>query len=917
MDKFSFLNSAHTSFFAEMYDQYLESPDSLEPSWKAFFQGFDFGLENANITLEEKKFEVPENISKEFKVVNLIDAYRQRGHLFTITNPVRERRKYSPTLDIENFGLNKTDLDLVFSAGEVVGIGPDKLSNIIDHLKKIYCESIGLEYMYIRDPEKVKWIQSFINVNGNQPNFSKSEKLLILDSLNKAYTFENFLQKKYVGQKRFSLEGGEALIPAIDFLINSAAEKGVEEFIMGMSHRGRLSTLANIFGKSSRDIFGEFEGKDYEEDIFDGDVKYHLGWTSERTSPSGKKINMNLAPNPSHLESVDPIVQGIARAKLENDFDNDTNKVLPIIVHGDAAIAGQGVVYEVIQMSRLKGYSTGGTIHLIVNNQVGFTTNYLDARSSTYCSDVGKVTLSPVLHVNSDDVEAVIHAVTFALEYRNRFKRDVFIDLLGYRKYGHNEGDEPRFTQPKLYKFISGHPNPRDIYASKLMGQGIINDDHVSKIESKYFSNLEDELTDSKKKEKTKITPFMQEVWGGFKRVDENEMLKDYLTSSSKEDILNVAKSITSLPNKSFLRKITKLFDSREKSIFENGKVDWAMAELLAYGTLLTEGFNVRVSGQDVERGTFSHRHAVLKSEDSEEEYLPLNNIDSKNKGLFSIYNSPLSEYGVLGFDYGYALASPNCLTIWEAQFGDFSNGAQIIIDQYISSAEDKWKLQNGIVLYLPHGYEGQGAEHSSARMERYLQLCAKDNMYAANCTTPSNLFHLLRRQMLTKFRKPLILFTPKSLLRHPKVVSNVDDLTKSKFISVITDSEIDPTNATSLVFCSGKFYFDLIDYREKNNIKNVAIIRIEQLFPLPVKLIISEMKKFSNAKDIVWAQEEPRNMGAWNHIQTYHPIAKNMRPATRRFYGSTASGSYIRFDRRHNQVIEYVFDKTKNNFRK
>ena len=917
MDKFSFLNSAHTSFFAEMYDQYLESPDSLEPSWKAFFQGFDFGLENANITVEEKKFEVPENISKEFKVVNLIDAYRQRGHLFTITNPVRQRRKYSPTLDIENFGLTKTDLDLVFSAGEVVGIGPDKLSNIIDHLQKIYCESIGLEYMYIRDPEKVKWIQNFININGNQPNFSKDEKLSILDSLNKAYTFENFLQKKYVGQKRFSLEGGESLIPAIDFLINSAAEKGIEEFVMGMSHRGRLNTLVNIFGKSSRDIFGEFEGKDYEEDIFDGDVKYHLGWTSERISTSGKKINMNLAPNPSHLESVDPIVQGIARAKLENDFDNNTNKVLPIIVHGDAAIAGQGVVYEVIQMSRLKGYSTGGTIHLIVNNQVGFTTNYLDARSSTYCSDVGKVTLSPVLHVNSDDVEAVIHAVTFALEYRNKFNRDVFIDLLGYRKYGHNEGDEPRFTQPKLYKYISGHPNPRDIYASKLKDQGIINDDHVSKIELEYFSKLEAELTDSKKKQKTNITPFMQEVWEGFTRVDEKKMLEDYKTSSVKKDILNVARSIISLPNKPFLRKIIKLFDSREKLIFENGKVDWAMAELLAYGTLLNEGFNVRISGQDVERGTFSHRHAVLKSEDSEEEYLPLNNVDSINKGLFRIYNSPLSEYGVLGFDYGYALASPNCLTIWEAQFGDFSNGAQIIIDQYISSAEDKWKLQNGIVLYLPHGYEGQGAEHSSARMERYLQLCAKDNMYAANCTTPSNLFHLLRRQMLTKFRKPLILFTPKSLLRHPKVISDIDELSSSKFIPVITDSEIDPDKVDSLVFCSGKFYFDLIDYREKNKIINVAIVRIEQLFPLPVKLIISEIKKFSNATDIVWAQEEPRNMGAWNHIQTYHPIAKNMRPATRRFYGSTASGSFTRFERRHNQVIQYVFDKTKNNFRK
>jgi len=917
MDKFSFLNSAHTSFFAEMYDQYLESPDSLEPSWKAFFQGFDFGLESANITVEEKTFAVPENIKKEFQVINLIDAYRKRGHLFTVTNPVRERRKYLPTLDIENFGLENSDLELVFSAGEIVGIGADKLKNIIDHLKRIYCDSIGIEYMYIRDPNKVKWIQNQININGNHPNFSKEEKLQILESLNKAYTFENFLQKKYVGQKRFSLEGGESLIPAIDFLINSAAEKGVEEFIMGMSHRGRLNTLANIFGKSSKDIFGEFEGKDYEEDIFDGDVKYHLGWTSERTTPSGKKINMNLAPNPSHLESVDPIVQGIARAKLENDFDNQTNKVLPIIVHGDAAIAGQGVVYELVQMSRLKGYSTGGTIHLIVNNQVGFTTNYLDARSSTYCSDVGKVTLSPVLHVNSDDVEAVIHAVTFAFEYRNEFNRDVFIDLLGYRKYGHNEGDEPRFTQPKLYKYISSHPNPRDIYASKLIDQGLIQKQYISKIESEYFTELEEELTDSKKKDKTKITPFMQEVWEGYHRVDEKKMLEDFNTGSDKKDIINIAKSITSLPNKLFLRKVVKLFDSRQKLVFEKGKVDWAMAELLAYGTLMTEGFNIRVSGQDVERGTFSHRHAVLKSEDSEEEYLPLNNIESKNKGLFKIYNSLLSEYGVLGFDYGYALANPKCLTIWEAQFGDFSNGAQIIIDQYISSAEDKWKLQNGIVLYLPHGYEGQGAEHSSARMERYLQLCAKDNMYAANCTTPSNLFHLLRRQMITTFRKPLILFTPKSLLRHPKVISEIDELSLSKFIPVISDSEIDPTKAKSLVFCTGKFYFDLVDYREKNNIKNVAVVRIEQLFPLPVKLIISEIKKFSNAKDVVWAQEEPRNMGAWNHIQTYHPIAKNMRPATRRFYGSTASGSHVRFERRHKQVIEYVFDKSKNNFRK
>jgi len=922
MDNYSFLNTAHTAYFAELYDQYLKHPDSVEPSWRTFFQGFDFGLESNGVgsfeDVAEKSEEIPEHLQKEFRVVKLIDGYRSRGHLFTKTNPVRDRRKYSPTLDVENFGLSQTDLKTVFNAGDIMGIGPSSLEKIIEHLKRIYCYSIGVEYMYIRNPEKLNWIQNRLNINDNHPTFSEDQKKHILKKLNQAVSFENFLHTKYVGQKRFSLEGGESLIPALDSLIENAANLGVKDFVMGMAHRGRLNTLTNIFGKSAKDIFSEFDGKDYEDVVFDGDVKYHLGWTSKRTTDTGKQINMSIAPNPSHLETVGAVVQGITRAKIEKQFDGDTSKVLPILVHGDAAIAGQGLPYEIVQMAKLKGYATGGTIHIVVNNQIGFTTNYLDARSSTYCTDVAKVTLSPVLHVNADDAEAVVHATLFALDFRMRFGQDVFIDLLGYRKYGHNEGDEPRFTQPKLYKAIAKHNNPRDIYAHELIAEGLIDDKYVEKLEKEFKSDLEDKLKGSKKIENTVITPFMKDEWKSFKRVEESEMLKIVDTSVSKELLDSVAKGITELPEEhNFLRKTKRLISDRKAMYFDRDKLDWAMGELLAYGTLLQEGFNVRLSGQDVERGTFSHRHAVIKSENSENEIVLLNNINPKKQGTFSVFNSLLSEYGVLGFDYGYAMASPNTLTLWEAQFGDFSNGAQIIIDQYISSAEDKWKLQNGIVLFLPHGYEGQGAEHSSARMERYLQLCAKDNMYAANCTTPSNLFHLLRRQMLTKFRKPLILFTPKSLLRHPKVVSNVDDLTKSKFIPVITDSEIDPTKAVSLVFCSGKFYFDLIDYREKNNIKNVAIVRIEQLFPLPVKLIISEIKKFSNAKDIVWAQEEPRNMGAWNHIQTYHPIAKNMRPATRRFYGSTASGSYTRFERRHNQVIEYVFDKTKNNFRK
>ncbi len=917
MDKFSFLNAAHSQFFADLYDQYLDNPDSVEPSWRAFFQGFDFGQNGSESSTAS--FEDPDlycdpklqNLEKEFRVVQLIEGYRKRGHLFTLTNPVRERRKYSPTLELENFALSENDLDTVFNAGELIGIGASSLRNIIDHLSKVYCQSIGVEYAYIRNPKEVQWIQDWLHVNENHPKFSADEKKHILKKLNEAVSFESFLHTKYVGQKRFSLEGGESFIPAVDTIIEKAADMGVEQFVMGMAHRGRLSTLVNIFGKNAQDIFSEFDGKDYEQEIFDGDVKYHLGWTSNRETNSGKKININIAPNPSHLETVGAVVQGIARAKQDRHYKGDLQKVLPIVVHGDAAIAGQGIVYEVVQMAQLDGYKTGGTIHIVINNQVGFTTNYLDGRSSTYCTDVAKVTLSPVLHVNADDVEAVVHAATFALEYRMAFGRDVFIDLLGYRKYGHNEGDEPRFTQPKLYKAIAKHQNPRDIYAEKLIKEGVIDKKFVQNIEEEYKNLLEEKLEKSRQQDKTIVTPFMQDEWEGFDYADQVKMRKEADTSFNQKKLDEIAKVITRLPkDKKFIKKIERLIEARETMYFKDNKLDWAMGELLAYGSLLAEGFDVRISGQDVERGTFSHRHAVIKVEDSEEEVI-LHNEITKKQGDFYIYNSLLSEYGVVGFDYGYAMANPNTLTIWEAQFGDFSNGAQIMLDQYISAAEDKWKLQNGLVMLLPHGYEGQGAEHSSARMERYLQLCARDNMFVADVTTPANLFHLLRRQMKTDYRKPLIVFTPKSLLRHPKVVSTREEMASGSFQELIDDPTADVKKVKSLVFCTGKFYYDLLETREELKRDDVALVRIEQLFPLPADKMRAIIKKYKNADDIVWAQEEPRNMGAYSFLMMHFEEARSFRICSRKMYSAPAAGSAVRSKSRHLKVIESVFDKS------
>ncbi len=920
MDKFSFLNAIHPSQIAELYEKYLQYPDSVEPSWRAFFQGFDFGSENSAQEFfgtaepaETPQYDVGAicaDVIKEFQVVKLIDGYRTRGHLFTKTNPVRDRRKYSPTLAIENFGLSQYDLKATYKAGEIIGIGEATLEEIIKHLESIYCDSIGIEYMYIRRPDEIQWIQQKLNVNDNQPNFSKEHKKHILKKLNEAVAFESFLHTKYVGQKRFSLEGGESLIPALDTLIENAAEKGVEEFVMGMAHRGRLSTLTNIFGKSAKDIFSEFDGKDYAQDIFDGDVKYHLGWTSKRKTESGKEINLNIAPNPSHLETVGAVVEGITRAKQDDHHKDNPNKVLPIIVHGDAAIAGQGIVYEIVQMAQLDGYKTQGTIHIVVNNQIGFTTNYLDARSSIYCTDVGKVTLSPILHVNADDVEAVVHAMNFALDFRMEFGRDVFIDLLGYRKYGHNEGDEPRFTQPKLYKAISKHDNPSNIYAKKLIAEGVIDMGYIDKLEQEYKDKLEENLENSRKEDKTTITPFMQDEWEGYDYAEEDKMMEVVDTTYDLKKLNEIAEVITKLPgDKKFLKKIAKLVEARHTMYFEDNKMDWAMGELLAYGTLLKEGHDVRMSGQDVERGTFSHRHAVIKVEDSEEEVVLLNNLKG-DQGEFYIYNSLLSEYGVVGFDYGYAMASPKTLTIWEAQFGDFSNGAQIMIDQYISAAEDKWKLQNGLVMLLPHGYEGQGAEHSSARMERYLQLCANDNMFVADVTTPANLFHLFRRQLKVNYRKPLIVFTPKSLLRHPKVVSTKEEFANGSFQMLIDDAEAKVAKVKSLVFVTGKFYYDLLEKREELKRDDVALVRVEQLFPLPTDAMKKIIKKYKNADEVVWAQEEPKNMGAYSHILMHFEESRNFRVCSRKMYAAPAAGSTVRSKARHAKVIENVFDK-------
>lgn len=904
MDKVSYVGNADVNAIDHLYKMYQQDPESVDIGWKKFFEGFDFARTNY-----EDGGEIPENFQKEFKVINLINGYRSRGHLFTKTNPVRERRKYSPTLSIENFGLEESDLNTVFQAGEQVGIGAATLSDIIRHLELTYCQSIGIEFAYMRDPERIDWFKNKIEI-ANRPQFDKERKINIFKKLNQATNFEAFLGKKFVGQKRFSIEGGEALIPALDTLVNKGSDLGVEYFVMGMAHRGRLNTLTNIFAKRPRDIFSEFEGKEFDSiEYFDGDVKYHQGFTSHVTLANGKNIGVTLAPNPSHLEAVNTVVEGISRAKVDHVL-HDENKICPVLIHGDAAVAGQGIVYETIQMAHLDGYRTGGTIHIVVNNQVGFTTNYLDGRSSTYCTDVAKTTLCPVFHVNGDDIEAVVTTIEIAIEYRQQFNRDIFIDLLCYRKYGHNEGDEPKFTQPSLYNLIAKHPNPKDIYFDQLAAEGVITKEDAKVIEDEYNNHLETEFDLSRQAEKALIYDFLSLTWEGFRHGKASDFISSPETGVDKKKLLELGIKLSTLPEgKKYFRKISKIFEDRMNAIKED-KLDWGSAEMLAYATLLDEGHPVRISGQDVERGTFSHRHAVVKTEDTEEEIETLNLLSDK-QGKFTVYNSLLSEYGVLGFEYGYSLATPRGLTIWEAQFGDFFNGAQIMIDQFITAGEDKWATQSGLVMLLPHGYEGQGAEHSSGRMERFLQQCADTNIQVVNTSTPANHFHLLRRQLKRDFRKPLVVFSPKALLRHPAAVSSLDEMAKGSFQEVIDDSAAKVAYINTVVFCSGKFYYEMKEKANELGVDNMAFVRVEQLYPLPKTQIDAILAKYKNATNIVWAQEEPANMGAWSHIAMSMreiPFIGICRNAT----AAAAEGSKKLHEKRLKQLFADVFQFAK-----
>ncbi|MCX6256460.1 MAG: 2-oxoglutarate dehydrogenase E1 component [Bacteroidia bacterium] len=903
MDKFSYLGGNEIESVELMFQQFLSDPLSVDESWRKFFEGFEFARKNY---LTGEYFS--EAVDKEFKVVNLINAYRNRGHFFTHTNPVRSRRTYFPTLDIENYGLNQDDLTTVFQAGREIGIGPADLQTIISHLQDTYCRSIGVEYQYIREDELVKWLQERMERSRNSAEYTLEQKKHIYQHLVYAAGFERFIHKKFTGQKRFSLEGTETLIPALDAIIEKGAQLGIAEFVIGMAHRGRLNVLANILKKPYENIFREFSGIEYEEGIVNGDVKYHLGYNNTITTDTGNQVNLSLAPNPSHLEAVDSVVQGMARSFINNKYNHDLNKCAVISIHGDAAIAAQGVVYEVLQMSQLEGYKTGGTIHIVINNQVGFTTNYLDARSSIYCTDVGKTVKSPVFHVNGDDVEALIYTVCLALEFRQVFHRDVFIDILSYRKYGHNEGDEPRFTQPLLYKAIEAHPNPRDIYAEKLISLGVLTKDVALETEKEFDEHLSEKYILSQQMKKVPFQRFMSDAWKDFHYADEDNIFSVIETGVPEDRLKELASAINFLPPQlKFFSKIVKLTTDRAKMIAEN-RTDWAMAELMAYASLLREGFPVRLSGQDSVRGTFSQRHAGYIIEDTDQVYYPLKNLP-ENKADFSIYNSLLSEYGVLGFEYGYSLATPDSLTIWEAQYGDFYNGAQIIIDQYVSSSEDKWGIMNGLALYLPHGYEGQGSEHSSARLERFLTLCANFNMQIVNCTTPANFFHVLRRQMHRQYRIPLVILTPKSLLRHPACISELTELSNGHFMEVIDDQDVNVDEVTRLVFCSGKIYYDLLERKQQLKVKDIALVRIEQLYPFPKETVLGIVRKYSKVLLHLWVQEEPENMGAWHFIRNQLPDLE-LEPVTRLASGSPAVGLYELHKIAQAEIIQKVFRK-------
>jgi 2-oxoglutarate dehydrogenase E1 component len=916
MKDFTYITNSSPAFIENLYRDFVNNPDSVDPELRKFFEGFDFALSttgtNGHATAEMLTpppvvITDSSQLGKEFSVYNLILAYRKKGHLIAKTNPIRERKNRGANLDLKYFGLSDADLNAEFESGKFVGLGRTTLQRILDHLTKCYADHVGVEYNSLINQERIDWLEHEVETTIHQP-FSLQQRQRILEKLNQGVIFEKFLHTKFIGQKRFSLEGGETTIAALDSIINTAAEYDVHEVVIGMAHRGRLNVLANIMGKTYEQIFSEFEATTKpDQTMGSGDVKYHMGFGSELLALNEKTIHLKLMPNPSHLESVDPVVVGFARAKADVMYHSEFDKILPILIHGDSSVAGQGIVYEVLQMSGLDGYYSGGTIHFVINNQIGFTTDFDDARTSDYCTSLAATVQAPVLHVNGDDPEAVVRCVEIATRYRQKFNADIFVDMVCYRRHGHNEGDDPKFTQPHLYELIEKHPNPREVYVKYLLENGEADAQDLAKeMEKKFWADLQERLDEVKQNPLPYHYQTPEIWWKSLRKATQVDFEQSPVTAISAENFKIVFDAIMKWPaDFKPLRKVEKIVQDKIRLFETEHKVDWATGELMAYGSLLLDGKDVRMSGQDVKRGTFSHRHATLRDENTDQPYNRLSRIPGA-KGEFRIYNSLLSEYGVLGFEYGYALANPNALVLWEAQFGDFANEAQVIIDQFIAAGEQKWNRMNGVVLLLPHGYEGQGPEHSSGRMERFLQLCAELNMVVTNITTASNLFHGLRRQLAWPFRKPLINFSPKANLRHPGSYSSMEEFTSGSFNEVIDDNSVDADKVKKVLFCSGKIYFDLEEYRQKNKRTDIALIRMEQLYPLPLTQLEQLYRKYNKATWF-WVQEEPLNMGAASYLQM-NLKSINYGVISRQPSAATASGYAKVHAQEQAEIIETAF---------
>ena len=917
MKDFSYITNSHPAFIEETYKAFVQDPSAVDPDLKKFFEGFDFAVSNghAGTGAATSSAATPTASGsgidwlKEINVYRLILGYRNRGHLLSTTNPIRPRKDRQANLDLSYFGLSELDLAQTFQAGKFVGLGATSLKNILTHLQTCYTSSVGAEFKYISNKEKVSYLIAEMETNFKAP-IHLDKKKHILEKLNQGVIFEKFLHTKYIGQKRFSLEGGESTIAALDAIINTAASHDVQEVVIGMAHRGRLNVLANIMGKTYEQIFSEFEGTAIiDQTMGSGDVKYHMGYGSEINTPDGKKIHLKLAPNPSHLEAVDPVVLGFARAKADVLDQSAFDKYLPILIHGDASVAGQGIVYEVLQMSNLRGYHTGGTIHFVINNQIGFTTDFDDARSADYCTSVAAMVQAPVLHVNGDDAEAVVKCAEIATRYRQKFNSDIFIDMVCYRKHGHNEGDDPKYTQPQLYALIDKHQNPRETYTQFLIQNGEPEAQALAKdMEKKFWADLQERLDEVKQHPLPYKYQAPELAWQNMGKATDADFQSSPVTAVSQERFNLLFERLMQFPQVfKPLKKVEKLLQEKIKLMEAEQKVDWATAELMAYGSLLIDGNIVRMSGQDVQRGTFSHRHAVIRDEQTNKGHNRLNHF-TEGQEKFRIYNSLLSEYGVLGFEYGYAMANPNALVIWEAQFGDFCNGAQTMIDQFIVAGEQKWQRQNGLVMLLPHGYEGQGPEHSSARLERFLQMAAELNIVVTNITSAANLFHALRRQLTWNFRKPMIVFSPKANLRNPGTYSKVEEFLQGGFKEVLDDEFVqDAAGVKKVLFCTGKIYFELAEKQAKENRQDIAIVRLEQIYPLAQDQLNAVHKKYSKATWF-WVQEEPQNMGAASFLKmNLHTI--NFGVISRSASASTATGYAKVHAAEQLEVIETAFN--------